>query len=172
MRDGERYDSMPGNAALLVIDVQNGWRRLSDGLSRSLDRHRDAITDAVSLFHRKGSLVIFTYQVFEKEGIVPGTSEFDLIPEIAIGASDICVVKRKMNAFNGTGLREIILDAGYDSVIIAGLSALHCVMSSYYAAYDQDIRPLLLGGAVAGPDEESVRLAESICSGIRLEDIR
>lgn len=157
--------------ALLVIDLQNGWPNLSETLKTSVDEHISNMRKAISIFRRAGAPIIFTYQSCEAKGVVSGTTEFELFLNIDVNATDGKVVKTYQNAFNKTELEQMLRDKQCDTVILVGLSAMHCVLSTYFGAYDKDLSPYLARGAVAGKDEESVQLAEKICDTLSLRAI-
>lgn len=157
--------------ALLVLDAQNGWLGMSEGLKRSVDKHVGNMSEAISIFRSAGAPIIFTYQSYGNRGIMQGTKEFELFPSIDVKATDVKVVKTYANAFNKTELERLVRDRACDTVILVGLSAMHCVLATYLGAYDHDLIPYLAKGAVAGPDEESVKMAESICDTLSLRAI-
>lgn len=157
--------------ALIVIDVQNAWLSFSDGLKKSVDERISNITEAISIFRRAGAPVIFTFHSYSERGIVPETQGFNLLPNIVVKAGDEQVVKTHQNAFMKTELARIIRDKGCDTVILVGLSALNCVLSTYLAAYDEGFFPYIVRGAVAGPDDESIQIAEKICDTLSLRAI-
>jgi nicotinamidase-related amidase len=94
-----------------------------------------------------------------------------VFPGIEVKSTDEKVVKTYQNSFNKTNLDSVIREKGCDAVIIIGLSAMHCVLSTYLGAYDHDIYPYLLRGAVAAPDEESVELVEKLCDTLSLKAV-
>ncbi len=58
---------------------------------------------------------------------------------------------------------------GCDTVILAGLSAMGCVMATYIGAMDRDLHPYLLRDGVAGSSEDLVRLAQEIFDTLSLD---
>jgi nicotinamidase-related amidase len=157
--------------ALLVIDVQKGWLPLSAGLKASVDLRLDKMVKAISIFHKAGAPVIFTFHSFTDANIVTGTEAFDVLPGIDFQTTDGKVVKTYLNAFNKTELANTVKAKGCDTVVLVGLSALHCVLSTYLGAYDHDLSPYLIRDAVAGPDEESVTTAEKLCDTLSLRAV-
>ncbi len=157
--------------ALLVIDVQNGWLEMSVGLKKSVDEHISNMNKAISIFRMAGAPIIFTYHSYDDRGIVAGTKEFELFPSVEVKTNDGVVVKTHQNAFNKTSLESMIRDKGCDTVILVGLSAMLCVLGTYFGAYDRDFTPYLVRGAVAAPDEESIQIAEKICDTLSLRAI-
>lgn len=157
--------------ALVVIDVQIGWLEICDGLKQSVARHIATINKAISIFRRAGAPIIFTYHSYPEGGVAPGDKRFELIEDLNVKDEDIRVVKTHQNAFYKSELGKVIREKGCDTVIIAGLSALNCVLATYLAAYDEGFIPYLVRGGVAGPDEESVQIAEKICDTLSLQAI-
>jgi nicotinamidase-related amidase len=144
---------------------------MSDGLKQSVDKHVVNMQGAIELFHRANAPVIFTYHSYDARAIVQGTQEFEVLPGIEVKPIDERVVKTYQNAFNKTNLESIIREKNCDAVIIIGLSAMHCVYSTYLGAYDHDLYPYLLRDAVAAPDEESVDLAQKLCDTLSLKAV-
>jgi nicotinamidase-related amidase len=156
---------------LLVIDIQTVWPEMSDGLKKSVTEHIANMTRAISIFRKAGAPIIFTYQTCPEKGITPGNTAFGLFPNIDIKDEDRKVLKTHQNAFNKTELEQMVKENGCDTVIIIGLSALHCVLSTYLGAYDRDLFPYIVRGAIAGPDEESIKTAEKLCDTLSLRAI-
>lgn len=154
-----------------MVDVQTGWLEMSEGLKESVGKHIGHMRGFVSLFRKAGAPIIFTYHSFPEKGIAQGSKEFDLFSNFTPEAQDGKVVKTRQNAFNNTELERLVREKGCDTVILIGLSALHCVLSTYYGAYDKDLQPYLGRGAVAGPDEESIQIAEKICDTLSLRAV-
>ena len=44
------------------------------------------------------------------------------------------MIKTHLNTFNGTGLDTLLKEKGCDTVMIIGLSAVHCVLATYFGA--------------------------------------
>lgn len=154
--------------ALLVIDIQNVWLRSSQGLRESLEMRVEVINSAIALFRNKGLPIIRVYHVDKGKGPRPGTEEFEFLPSIEISDADTMVIKNYKNAFNRTGLMQILAENGIDVVILCGLSATGCVMATYIGAEDQDLHPFLLRDGVAASSEENVRFAEEIFETLSL----
>lgn len=157
--------------ALLVIDMQNGWLTFSPGLKKSVADHIDTVNKVISIFQSANAPIIFTFHSYAEHGIVKETKEFEIMPEISITKDCKKIIKTHQNAYIKTNLAKIIRENGCDTVMIAGLSALNCVLSTYLATYDENLFPYLVKGAVAGPDEKSVQIAETICDTLSLRAI-
>jgi nicotinamidase-related amidase len=90
--------------------------------------------------------VIFTYHSVQDKGIVESSEEYDLLPGIEALEGDGKAIKTHLNAFGNTDLAGMLREKDCDTVLIIGQSALHCVLPSYFDAYDQDIFPYTLRG--------------------------
>jgi nicotinamidase-related amidase len=156
-------------AALVIIDVQNGWLDMSSGLKRSVEERLGYMREAVSLFRAAGAPVIFTYHACPALGLEPGGKGFELHPGLAAVEADGKVVKDQMNAFNGTDLERIVRERGCDTVVLMGLSATQCVLATYYGAFDKSLSPYLVRDAVCSAKEENVQLAERLCDTLSLK---
>jgi nicotinamidase-related amidase len=88
--------------ALVVIDVQNVWSEMSEGLKKSVTEHLGNMTRAISIFRNAGAPIIFTYQTCPEKGIAPGNAAFELFPNIDIKDEDRKILKTHQNAFNKT----------------------------------------------------------------------
>ena len=64
------------------------------------------------------------------------------------------VDKYHMSAFQNTNLADLMTYKGYDSVLICGAYADHCVMATYWSAYEHDMSPFILSDAVIAYREE------------------
>lgn len=156
-------------AALVTIDAQKGWLEVSNGLKRSMEERLGLMREAVSIFRNAGAPIIFTYHVCPSLGLEPGGDGFELCPGLVAEGADGKVVKERMNAFNRTELEQMVRNRGCDTVVLMGLSATSCVLATYYGAYDKDLSPYLVRGAVAGSTEESVQMVEKICDTLSLK---
>jgi nicotinamidase-related amidase len=161
-----RNDMKP---ALLVIDVQRAWLSMSEGLKCTLERRLGTINGAIGLFRERGMPLIVVYHSEPKEGVVPDSEGFEFHPGVKIEVTDLMLVKSYPNAFNKTELQEILAMDGCDTVILAGLSAMGCIMATYVGAMDRDIHPYLLREGVAADSEEHVRLAQEIFDSLSLD---
>lgn len=156
---------------LLVIDAQNGWLEMSEGLKLSVQKTIPHIVEAIQVFRRAGAPILFTYHLYKEKGLYPGSKDFNLFPEIEIMPEDKWIIKTYQNAFNKTELGSLLKEQGCDTVVLAGLSAMNCVLTTYYGAYDVDLSPYLLRGAVAGPDQTSIDLVEKICDTLSIRAV-
>ena len=166
-----QYQGM--DAALVVIDVQNKFYRVTEGLEASVDRHIGTMNDAMELFRSNGSPVIRVQfdglndctanDIEDPEGFVPG---------LACADTDIIVHKGFMNSFRESELEKAIKDTGCRCMVLVGLVAHLCVLATYFRAFDIDLEPWILKGGIAATDEGNVDHVEAICRVVSLDDLR
>ena len=163
------HDKKP---ALLVIDGQNKFTEITDGLKRSMLGKMETVNGAIDLFRERGRPVI--YMLFDGMGHLD--REIDepdsLIPEIRKPLDgEHQVHKTGMNSFHNTDLESILKDMGCDSIVIVGLVAHLCVAATYYSAYDHGIDPFILKGGIAATDEPNVEHVEAILNHVTMDDL-
>ena len=86
--------------------------------------------------------------------------------------SDLKIVdKYHMSAFQNTELTDLVINNGYDTVLLCGAYAEHCVMASYWSAYERDISPFLLEDAVIAYTPEKLSSAFKICGTFTMDEM-
>ena len=165
--------SVDGKKAVLVaVDIQNKFYTVTDGLHRSVDSHLDMMNRALDLFHETDSPVILICY----DAMNSCTSDAMEDPEafvegLRVKDSDIRVHKEFMNSFHGTDLLDRIREAGAECIVLIGLVAHLCVLSTYFAAYDADLSPFILKGTLSATDEENVGHVEAICRTVDIDSL-
>jgi nicotinamidase-related amidase len=146
--------------ALLVIDVQNKFFKISKTCADSLNSAIEYINAAMGLFRSKGYPIFIIQHKEEDEGLIPGTPDFELPGTLNVEPGDPRVTKTYGNSFNKTSLAAQLRGLGVDTVIITGFCAEHCVFSTYVGAKDSDLKPIILRGAIASDNAEHIRFVE------------
>ena len=148
--------------ALIVVDMQNKFA--CGPLLEPSRRILPAINSAISLFRSAGLPVVFVKMDGEGHGIPEGMEDPDGFAEgLDWREGDPVVRKAEMNAFLRTGLADLLGGMGVDGVVICGLVAKWCVLSTYFGAYDHDICPYLLAGGTASTDEADTGHVYGVC---------
>ena len=160
-------------AVLVAVDIQNKFYSVTDGLRRSVDSRLERMNEALDLFHETGSPVILVCY----DAMNSCTSDAMDDPEafvegLRVEDSDVRVHKDQMNSFNGTDLADRIRDTGAESIVLMGLVAHLCVLSTYFAAYDEGLIPSMLEGALSATDEANVAHVEAICRTVDIGSLR
>jgi nicotinamidase-related amidase len=159
---------------LTVIDMQRKF--LPDECTELIAdtaKRLDTINKAIGLFRRAGRPIIFVkYDGPPNCVYYPYDDGDEFIDGLDTRPDDIVVHKDDMNSFKGTKLADIIRSTGYESVLLTGLVAQYCVISTYFGAYDFDIVSYILEGGVISNDEKNVNAVETICKIFTVEDIK
>jgi len=148
--------------ALLVIDVQAAFLKLSPTTEQSLHAAIGYINAAIALFRERGLPVVCIQHMDEKEKLLPGEDGFETPEQLAILSSDPHFHKTYENAFNKTALGEKLRELGVDTVILTGFCAEYCVLSTYRGAENLDLVPIILRGSLASGSPENISFVESI----------
>jgi nicotinamidase-related amidase len=85
---------------------------------------------------------------------IAGTPGAKIIPELAPGADDLHIVKKRYSAFFGTPLDEMIRARGVDTLVLAGVNTHACVRMAAIDAYQRDLAVIIAREAVGSRDRE------------------
>ncbi len=146
--------------AFIVIDLQKGWRGPKN--AAFMDEARDTINAILPAFRKKGLPVVWVQHIDEDEGVVEGSSGFELIEGLEPLPGEARVSKRYSNSFIKTELDGYLRAQGVDTLVLAGYCAEWCVLSTYRGAQDLDYLPFLLEEGTASSDEENHRFVKKI----------
>ena len=148
--------------ALLVVDVQKAFFKISPATAQSLNDAIEYINAAIALFREKGHPVVCVQHMDEEESLVPGEEGFGLPDQLDVLPSDVHIHKTYSNSFNRTSLEKRLGEHDVDTVIITGFSAEYCVLSTYRGAKDLDLTPIVLRGSLASSTPKNIGFVESI----------
>ncbi|MCP3940127.1 MAG: cysteine hydrolase [Desulfobacteraceae bacterium] len=152
--------------AMIVLDMQEKFYQRGGIYKETYDSSMEHINEAMTLFRKKNLPVVHVYHRDDESGFIPGSEGFEFHPEIKIEEQDKRVIKTYGNAFNRTGLMDILKNEGIDSVMITGFCAEYCVFATYCGARDLDLQPFLLNNGIAGGIKEHIRFVETICDTV------
>lgn len=158
--------------ALLIVDVQKKFiLNARDSTLESARIHTPVILRAIDLFRKAGRPVIWI--LYEGETTLEGITDETrpLLDGFEISDGDRVVIKRHMNSFNGTDLADIAHSEGCDAVLISGMFAQYCVMSTYWGAFDNELSPYMLKGGLISTEERFCDIAEELCKTYTLEEL-
>ncbi|MFT7458522.1 MAG: nicotinamidase-related amidase [Planctomycetota bacterium] len=182
-RQGEAFFRItPNKAALLIIDMQNGF--LEPGAMLEVPAGRDIIPNIVNLMGecRKlnvpviwvqldssapyGGLLLDKYPPLRDEQVLyKGTHSFELfasVPQPEEG--DFHIVKHKYDAFHGTDLDTLLRNIGIDTIIIAGVTTNCCCESTARSAFEHDYKVAFTSDGTAAFEK---RLHDATLGSIR-----
>ncbi len=152
--------------ALFVIDMQKDYFNRSERMAESMKSAVEYINAAIEVFRKKNLPVIVVQHMNQEDGPMPGQSGFEVLDELKLQPQDGRVTKTYGNAFTKTGLAEKLRELGIDTIILTGLSAESCVLSTYRGALDFDFKPIMLRGSLASSNAENIKFVEQISETI------
>lgn len=129
------------NAALLVIDVQNG---VVDGSYRR-DDVVATITGLVGKARSAGVPVVWIQH--SSDELRPGTPEWEYVPELVRQDVEPLVPKRYGDAFEDTTLEEVLAGLQVGRLVVTGAQTDACVRSTLHGAFTRGYDATLVGDA-------------------------
>lgn len=173
----------PDRAALLVVDMQNGFCHPEGGLAQSGQDNLPQqsivpiVKTLVCLARKVGFRVAWSKQIHfpdhrGREGrqlpshlrkkpkagtpiCERGSWDVDFVEELqaVVDSDDEIIVKHKMSCFYQTRLEEVLRLWGVSTLIVVGVSTYVCVESTIRDAYYRDFDIIVVEDCVAGSDE-------------------
>lgn len=130
------------NTALLVIDMQRGV--VIDG---SFNRGAviENIAALVDKAREQGVPVVWV--VDHGEDRVPGSDQWQLVPELSRADSEPLVDKGHGDSFEGTDLEEVLAKRGVGRLIVTGAQTDACIRSTIHGAFARGYDVTLVGDA-------------------------
>jgi len=159
------YQVAPERAALVVVDMQNGFCHPDGSLyAPGSEAAIEPVADLVARAHDAGVQVVYTrdvhppeqfedahyYDEFERWGdhVIEDSWEAEIVDDLAVRESDHVVEKHTYDAFHETELDGWLTARGIDDLVICGTLANVCVLHTAGSAGLRDYRPLLVADAV------------------------
>ena len=59
----------------------------------------------------------------------------------------------------------------FDAILLMGMYAQHCVMATYWGAFDQGLSPYLMKGGLISTDQKYCELAVELCKHFTMEEL-
>ena len=158
-----------GKPALVVMDVQNAFMPYMDDEDTKMGMLM--INATIELFRKHGLPVIRVYHTDPEGGPQPGTEPFEFPKTVGILDTDLMVVKTHPSAFNSTELDRLLRDQGVDTVFLSGLSAVGCVLATYFDADRLDYRVFMVRDGLISHDAELTASVEEMTGAVGYEAI-
>jgi nicotinamidase-related amidase len=154
----------PLKPALLVIDIQNAYLPMMSAEGKDLALYM--INGAIELFRENGFPVIRVHHTDPKYGPKPGTKEFEFPESVLVKPEDARIVKNYPSAFKKTDLDKLLKEKDCNTVFLCGLSAVGCVISTYYGASDLDYDVFMVRDALMSHNAEYTRVVQEFCDSV------
>jgi nicotinamidase-related amidase len=158
--------------ALVIVDVQKMFITGDDDPTLiSAAIHTPLMVSVIGRFREAGRPVIWI--LYEGETCLPGITDetYELLDGFSIADSDKVIIKHHMNSFNETNLAETFKGSDCDAMLMMGMFAQHCVMSTYWAAFDYGVSPYLMKGGLLSNEERYCDLAVELCKYYTSEEV-
>ena len=129
------------NAALLVIDVQNGV------LAAAYER--DAVVANVATLVEKArrERVPVVWLQHSDEQLVKGSDDWRIVPELTPGEAEPLLDKHYGDAFEGSTLETVLSGLGVGRLVVVGAQTDECIRSTIHGAFVRGYDATLVGDA-------------------------
>ncbi|TFC06532.1 cysteine hydrolase family protein [Cryobacterium sp. MDB2-33-2] len=141
--------------ALLLVDIQLDY--FPGGAFPLVDPQAAAASarSVLDAFRATGDLVVHVFHVATDPTATffrPETPGVGFHPLVAPIEGETVIQKREPNSFIGTGLRELLADAGVTELVIVGMMSSMCIDSTTRAAHEFGFDVTVVSDACAAPD--------------------
>ncbi len=150
--------------ALIVIDIQN--RYLPMMAQDEKDLALRLINGAIWLFRQHDLPVIRVYHSDPQYGPNPGDEDFEFPESIIIKEDDPKVIKNYPSAFKKTELEKVLREKDINTVFLCGLSAVGCVLATYYGAMERDFDVFMVKEAIMSHNSEYTSVIKEITDAV------
>lgn len=143
--------------ALLLIDIQNDYFPGGKWLLSGIESAADNAAKLLAAARATGDLVVHVRHEFptaDAPFFTPGSEGAKIHPKVRGRADEPSVLKRHVNSFRETGLKEILDRHGVEEVVICGAMSHMCVDAGARAASDLGYRCVVVHDACATRDQE------------------
>ena len=135
------------NAALLVIDVQNG---VVDG-----NYERDSVVANVASLVDKArhEQVPVVWVQHSDDGLVRGSDSWRIVPDLVPGAAEPLVEKLYGDSFEDTSLESVLVGLGVGRLVVVGAQTDACIRSTLHGALARGYDAILVSDAHTTEDQ-------------------
>ena len=151
-------------SALLIIDMQNDFLS-PDGPypCRDIEELIGNVSLVKERLRERGVPVIYTREVHRKDGVdrgreadseplhcVEGTPGIEIVSQLSPSDGDYVIDKRRFSCFFQTDLLGLLKGLKTELILITGVTARACVLSTAIDAYQHDFHTITLQDCVSG----------------------
>jgi nicotinamidase-related amidase len=141
---------LPRNAALLIIDVQQGFNDPKWGPRNNPDAE-ECIAELLARWRNDGRPVIHVQHLSREPDspLRPEQPGVEILPAVAPHPGEPLFQKTVNSAFIGTDLDQHLRDSGIDTLVVVGLTTDHCVSTTTRMAGNLGFRAYVVADATA-----------------------
>jgi nicotinamidase-related amidase len=136
------------NTALLIVDVQNGVV----GGAYARDTVIANIGRLVERARQEGVPVVWV-QHSADDGLIPGSDEWRIVPELTRDDAEPLIGKRYGDSFEDTDLEAVLAGLAVGRLVVAGAETDACVRSTLHGAFTRGYDTTLVGDAHTAVDK-------------------
>ena len=156
--------------ALLVIDIQNEYLKYMSEDDKKFGMH--VINGAIWTFHQMKLPVIRVYHTDLNWGPAPGTEPFEYPKSVIVNEDDPKVIKNYPSAFTKTEMDKILKEKGCNTLFLCGLSAVACVLATYYGAIDKDYKVFMIKNGIISHNISYTNVIKDITESVSFDTMR
>jgi nicotinamidase-related amidase len=156
--------------ALLVIDIQNCYLPMM--AQDEKDLALGVINGAIWLFRQHELPVFMVYHSDPQFGPKPGDEDFEFPSSVIIKEDDPKVIKNYPSAFKKTDLDRMLRNKKVNTVFLCGLSAVGCVLATYFGASERDYAVFMLRDAIMSHNREYTNLVGDITDAVNFNTLQ
>ncbi len=160
----EKNTGLRTKPVLLVIDIQNAYLPYMSEEDKGIGMYM--INAAIELFRENGFPIIRVYHTDPKAGPPPGTEAFEFPETVKIKPDDPKIIKNYPSAFKKTELENWLRKNECNTVFLCGLSAVGCVLATYWGANDLDFKAFMIKDAIISHNSTYTDFVEDICETV------
>jgi len=150
--------------ALIVIDIQNRYLPMMEQDEK--DFALRIINGAIWLFRQHDLPVIRVYHSDPQFGPKPGEEDFEFPSSVIVNDQDPKVIKNFPSAFKKTELENILKEKDANTVFLCGLSAVGCVLATYYGAMERDFDVFMVKNGIMSHNSEYTGFVRDITDAV------
>ena len=152
--------------ALLVIDIQNEYLPAMD--QKDVKPGMEAINTVIGMFRKHQYPVICVHHTQIGQGPAPGTEAFEFPKTVPVRVDDPQIIKNYPSAFTKTSLDSLLKARGCNAVYLCGLSAVGCVLATYFGAMDRGYDTYMVRDAIISHNADYTNVIRNITSALPL----
>jgi nicotinamidase-related amidase len=150
--------------ALIVIDIQN--RYLPMMAQDEKDLALRIINGAIWLFRQHDLPIIRVYHSDPQFGPKPGDEDFEFPASVMVKDDDPKIIKNFPSAFQKTDLAKKLREKEINTVFLCGLSAVGCVLATYYGAMERDYDVFMVKNGIMSHNSEYTGFVREITDAV------